>query len=82
VGVAYKKNDGTTDTVDTKSYDFGDTVDLTAVAKPTRTGYKFKGWGTTPNETAADFVDGTTVDFTVDKNGLCDLGSQCLYCSV
>lgn len=67
VGVAYKKNDGTTDTVDTKSYDFGDTVDLTAVAKPTRTGYKFKGWGTTPNETAADFVDGTTVDFTVDK---------------
>lgn len=67
VNVTYKKNDGTTANVDVKTYDFGDTVSLSAVTNPTRTGYQFKGWGTTDNAATADFTDGTRIDFVANK---------------
>lgn len=67
VNVTYKKNDGTTANADVKTYAFGDKVSLTAVAEPTRTGYQFKGWGTTDNAKVADFTDGTQIDFVANK---------------
>ncbi|OTO19033.1 InlB B-repeat-containing protein [Enterococcus sp. 3H8_DIV0648] len=67
VNVTYKKNDGTTANADVKTYDFGDTVSLAAVTEPTRTGYQFKGWGTTNNATVADFTEGTPIDFVTNK---------------
>ncbi|MGL9727694.1 InlB B-repeat-containing protein [Enterococcus sp. DIV0756] len=67
VDVTYKKNDGTAANVDVKTYSFGDTVNVSPVTEPTRTGYTFKGWGTTEKATTADFVNGTTVDFVTDK---------------
>jgi|GEM_PF-626210 len=67
VNVTYKKNDDTTANVDVKTYDFGDTVSLSAVTNPTRTGYQFKGWGTTDNAATADFTDGTRIDFVANK---------------
>ncbi|MBX8935984.1 InlB B-repeat-containing protein [Enterococcus gilvus] len=67
VNVTYKKNDGTTANADVKTYEFGDTVSLAAVTEPTRTGYQFKGWGTTTNATVADFTEGTPIDFVTNK---------------
>lgn len=67
VNVTYKKNDGTTANADVKTYDFGDTVSLADVTEPTRTGYQFKGWGTTNNATVADFTEGTPIDFVTNK---------------
>lgn len=67
VNVTYKKNDGTTANADVKTYEFGDTVSLAAVTEPTRTGYQFKGWGTTNNATVADFTEGTQIDFVTNK---------------
>lgn len=67
VDVTYKKNDGTAANVDVKTYSFGDTVNVSAVTDPTRTGYKFKGWGTTNNTMVADFTNSTQVDFVTDK---------------
>ncbi|MGM0338433.1 InlB B-repeat-containing protein [Enterococcus sp. AZ007] len=67
VNVTYKKNDGSTANADVKAYNFGDTVSLSAVTNPTRTGYQFKGWGTTATAVTADFTDGTQIDFVTDK---------------
>ena len=67
VNVTYKKNDGTTANADVKTYEFGDAVSLAAVTEPTRTGYQFKGWGTTNNATVADFTEGTPIDFVTNK---------------
>lgn len=67
VNVTYKKNDGTTANADVKTYEFGDAVSLAAVTEPTRTGYQFKGWGTTTNATVADFTEGTPIDFVTNK---------------
>lgn len=67
VNVTYKKNDGTAANADVKTYDFGDKVSIAAVAEPTRTGYQFKGWGTTDNATVADFTDGSQIDFVANK---------------
>ncbi|WP_314574684.1 bacterial Ig-like domain-containing protein [Enterococcus gilvus] len=67
VRINYNENFGNTPKEVKKDYSFGDTVDLTEVPTPTRTGYEFIGWSSASAATDKDFNDGTRISFTSEK---------------
>ncbi|WP_394899651.1 InlB B-repeat-containing protein, partial [Clostridium tertium] len=66
VNVVFKKNDGSDTTIQTKTYKFGDTIDLSQIGRINRDGYNLQGWSTSAIATTPDFVDGI-IDFISDK---------------
>lgn len=67
VHVTYNENFGSKPNEVKKEYSFGDTVDLSAVTTPKRTGYEFVGWSSSNVATEEDFKDGSKISFTSDK---------------
>ncbi|MDO1605095.1 InlB B-repeat-containing protein [Lactobacillus sp. YT155] len=67
VNVTYDDNNTVTSNKTVKSYKFGETVNLAAITKPTKTGYEFLGWSTSDFATTPNFSDGSKIDFITDK---------------
>lgn len=67
VNVIYNENFGSNPDEVKKEYSFGDTIDLSAVTTPKRTGYEFVGWSSSNVATEEDFKDGSKISFTSDK---------------
>ncbi|MGG5372746.1 bacterial Ig-like domain-containing protein [Enterococcus sp. AZ196] len=67
VKVTYNENFGSKPNEVTKEYGFGNTVNLSEVAVPKRTGYEFVGWSNSNVATVEDFKDGEKISFTSDK---------------
>ncbi|XZJ71130.1 InlB B-repeat-containing protein (plasmid) [Clostridium perfringens] len=67
VNVIYNENFGDSARETTKEYSFGDTVQLSDVAIPTRAGYTFKGWSESNVATSPDFLENSKIDFVNTK---------------
>lgn len=63
VNVTFNANGGSGDTA-AKAYTFGTAVNLSTVAKPTRTGYTFQGWATTANAATPNITTNPLVNYT------------------
>lgn len=63
VNVTFNANGGSGGTA-AKAYNFGTVVNLSTVAKPTRTGYTFQGWATTTNAATPNITTNPLVNYT------------------
>lgn len=63
VNVTFNANGGSGGTA-AKAYTFGTVVNLSTVAKPTRTGYTFQGWATTANAAIPNITTNPLVNYT------------------
>ncbi|HAP5856594.1 TPA: hypothetical protein IU341_001801 [Enterococcus faecalis] len=63
VNVTFNANGGSGGTA-AKAYTFGTAVNLSTVAKPTRTGYTFQGWATTANAATPNITKNPLVNYT------------------
>lgn len=63
VNVTFNANGGSGGTA-AKAYTFGTVVNLSTVAKPTRTGYTFQGWATTANAATPNITTNPLVNYT------------------
>ncbi|EGO8418338.1 hypothetical protein ER577_08375 [Enterococcus faecalis] len=66
VNVTFNANGGSGGTA-AKAYNFGTVVNLSTVAKPTRTGYTFQGWATTANATTPNITTNPLVNYISAK---------------